>query len=62
MKQTKLIPNSPQPVLNTESLMAALGITRKAANDILWDLFERKYIDLIPELDEEKVNFLKSGE
>ncbi|WP_316814270.1 hypothetical protein [Pedobacter heparinus] len=59
MKTIKLIPYDEDPVLDTNTLMAALGITKKEANDILWDLFEKEYIDLIPVLDEEKLNLLK---
>ncbi len=39
-----------------------MGITRDQANAILWDLFEKEYIDLIPVLDEEKLNLLKAKE
>ncbi|WP_316813850.1 hypothetical protein [Pedobacter heparinus] len=59
MKETKFIPYDEEPVLDTNTLMAALGISRKEANTILWDLFEKEYIDLIPVLDEEKLNLLK---
>ncbi|WP_316811449.1 hypothetical protein [Pedobacter heparinus] len=60
--ETKMIPFDEGPVLDTNTLMAALGISRKDANDILWNLFEKEYIDLIPVLDEEKLNLLKPKE
>ncbi|WP_316812611.1 hypothetical protein [Pedobacter heparinus] len=55
MMKMKLIAFAQEPILDTESLMAGLGISRKEANDLLWDLFEKEYIDLIPVLNEEKI-------
>ncbi|MBB5438508.1 hypothetical protein HDC92_002184 [Pedobacter sp. AK017] len=51
MKETKMIPFNQEPVLDTESLMAGLGISRQEANDLLWKMFDDDIIDLIPTLD-----------
>ncbi|WP_316812906.1 hypothetical protein [Pedobacter heparinus] len=61
MKSINLPPYEPE-VIDTNSLMKKMGITRKEANDILWDLFEKEYIDLIPVLDEAMLNLLKTKE
>ncbi|ACU03298.1 hypothetical protein [Pedobacter heparinus] len=52
MKETKMIPFNQEPVLDTESLMAGLGITRQEANALLWKMFDDDIIDLIPRLNE----------
>lgn len=52
MKETKMIPFNQEPVLDTESLMAGLGISRQEANDLLWKMFDDDIIDLIPILNE----------
>jgi hypothetical protein len=60
MEKTKLIPFEPDNVLTTDSLMKKMGITRDQANAILWDLFDKSIVDLVPVLEEEKMKDLRT--
>ncbi|MBB5436948.1 DNA-binding GntR family transcriptional regulator [Pedobacter sp. AK017] len=53
MNKISRISFEPENVLSTHTIMAMFGISRAAANAILWDLFDKGYIDLIPELNQE---------
>ncbi|MBB5437344.1 hypothetical protein HDC92_001012 [Pedobacter sp. AK017] len=56
LEKTKMIPFDQEPALNTETLMANLGMTRQEANALLWKMFDDGVVDLIPELNEEKLS------
>lgn len=52
-----MIPFDPDNLLNTDTLMAKLGVSREEANKILWDLFDKGIIDLTPSLNLNSFNY-----
>jgi hypothetical protein len=58
--EPKMIPFEPDNVLTTDSLMKKMGITRDQANAILWDLFDKQVVDLVPVLDDERIKQLRT--
>jgi transcription initiation factor IIE alpha subunit len=59
-EKPKLIPFEPDNLMTTDTIMEKLGISKTEANAILWDLFEKEIIDMVPVLDDEKTKQLRA--
>jgi hypothetical protein len=62
MNEKVKIPFDSDDRFTTYSLMERLGISREEANKILWDMYDKQFVDLIPVLNKEKVNELLEAE